>query len=188
MLAIPAGNHALHRRVNVLGRRYFTGRFSGVHDWPVLGVHRGIDRPSIGLYKPVVPPCPFLPSGVAVAVMARPVSILRLIALNLVAAIPTLAPAAHATPSDQSWVGGLYDNADFDDVILLIVSGFGAVQPSPLWSPRMVALGDHVSRTDPFVLALSPGRFRAQSRSTARLTSPVSRVFGAASSRDAHER
>src|SRR2546426_10820101 len=31
MLAIPAGNHALHRRVNVLGRRYFTGRFSGVH-------------------------------------------------------------------------------------------------------------------------------------------------------------
>src|SRR3989475_10181267 len=35
MLAIPAGNHALHRRVNVLGRRYFTGRFSGVHDWPV---------------------------------------------------------------------------------------------------------------------------------------------------------
>jgi len=41
MLAIPAGNHALHRRVNVLGRRYFTGRFSGVHDWPVLGVHRG---------------------------------------------------------------------------------------------------------------------------------------------------
>src|SRR5213594_577960 len=42
MLAIPAGNHALHRRVNVLGRRYFTGRFSGVHDWPVLGVHRGV--------------------------------------------------------------------------------------------------------------------------------------------------
>src|SRR5207249_2354506 len=45
MLAIPAGNHALHRRVNVLGRRYFTGRFSGVHDWPVLGVHRGPEGP-----------------------------------------------------------------------------------------------------------------------------------------------
>jgi len=28
------------RRVNVLGR-YLTGRVSGVHDWPVLGVHRG---------------------------------------------------------------------------------------------------------------------------------------------------
>jgi hypothetical protein len=28
-----------------LGRRYLTGRFSGVHDWPVLGVHRGCRSP-----------------------------------------------------------------------------------------------------------------------------------------------
>src|SRR2546426_237473 len=41
MLAIPAGDHALHRRVNVLARRYFTGPVSGVPDWPGLGVHRG---------------------------------------------------------------------------------------------------------------------------------------------------
>jgi hypothetical protein len=41
MLAILAGNHGHPRRVNVLGRGYLTGRFSGVHDWPVLGVHRG---------------------------------------------------------------------------------------------------------------------------------------------------
>src|SRR5437667_5622290 len=41
MLAIPAGNHRSPRRVNVLGRCYLTGRFSGVYDWPVLGVHRG---------------------------------------------------------------------------------------------------------------------------------------------------
>src|SRR3989442_5444233 len=40
MLAIPAGNHRGPRRVNVLGERYLTGRFSDVHDWPVLGVHR----------------------------------------------------------------------------------------------------------------------------------------------------
>jgi len=92
--------------------------------------------------------------------MVRPISIFRLIALSLVAAILTLAPAAHATPPDQSWIGGLYDNPEFDDVILLIASGFGAVQPSPLWSPRMVALvADHVSRTDPSVLALDPADF-----------------------------
>src|SRR2546425_4286233 len=42
MLAIPAGNHRSPRRVNVLGRCYLTGRFSGVYDWPVLGVHRGL--------------------------------------------------------------------------------------------------------------------------------------------------
>jgi hypothetical protein len=41
ILAIPAGDHRSRRRVNVLGRCYLTGRFSGVHDWPVLGVHRG---------------------------------------------------------------------------------------------------------------------------------------------------
>jgi hypothetical protein len=33
-LAIPAGNHTAPRRVNILGRRYLTGRFSAVHDWP----------------------------------------------------------------------------------------------------------------------------------------------------------
>ena len=32
------------RRVNVLGCRYLTGRFSGVDDWPVLGVDRGLTR------------------------------------------------------------------------------------------------------------------------------------------------
>jgi len=46
-LAIPAGDHRSRRRVNVLGRRYLTGRFSGVHDWPVLGVHRGLLYPDV---------------------------------------------------------------------------------------------------------------------------------------------
>ena len=41
MLAMPAEGPQSPRRVNVLGRRYLTGRFSGVHVWPVLGVHRG---------------------------------------------------------------------------------------------------------------------------------------------------
>jgi hypothetical protein len=41
MLAIPAGDHRASRLVNVLGRCYLTGRVSAVHDWPVLGVHRG---------------------------------------------------------------------------------------------------------------------------------------------------
>jgi len=64
----------------------------------------------------------------------------RLVGLCVVAAIVALTPAAHASPPDQTWIGGLYDNADFDDVILFIVSGLGAVQPSLVWSPRMVAL------------------------------------------------
>ena len=61
----------------------------------------------------------------------------RLVGLCLVAAILALAPAAHASPPDQSWIPGLYDNADFDDVVLFVTSGLGAVQPSLVWSARM---------------------------------------------------
>jgi hypothetical protein len=31
-----------------------------------------------------------------------------------------LRPMAFASPPDQSWLGGLFDDADYDDVILLI--------------------------------------------------------------------
>ena len=46
----------------------------------------------------------------------------RVVGLSLIAAILALAPAAHASPPDQSWIPGLYDNADFDDIVLLITS------------------------------------------------------------------
>jgi len=32
-----------------------------------------------------------------------------------------------------------YDNADFDDVVLFITGGLGAVQPSLEWSPSIAA-------------------------------------------------
>src|SRR5438093_13371447 len=70
--------------------------------------------------------------------MLRKVMIPRLIGLGLVAAILTLAPLTHASPPDQTWIAGFYDNADFDDVVLFIVGGLGAVQPSLEWSPSIV--------------------------------------------------
>jgi len=69
-----------------------------------------------------------------------PVIFDRLVGLGLVAAILALAPLAHASPPDQTWIAGLYDNADFDDVIRCITSGLGAIQPSLAWSPCVVAL------------------------------------------------
>ncbi|OLB99223.1 MAG: hypothetical protein AUH30_05440 [Candidatus Rokubacteria bacterium 13_1_40CM_68_15] len=63
----------------------------------------------------------------------------RLVGLFLAAAILVLPPAAHASPPDQSWFPGLYDNADFDDVVLLITSNLGAIQPAIVWSARPVA-------------------------------------------------
>jgi len=71
--------------------------------------------------------------------MPREVTLHRFVGLGLVAVVLALAPAAHASPPDQSWIPGLYDNADFDDVVLLITSNFGAIQPSIVWSSRPVA-------------------------------------------------
>jgi len=64
----------------------------------------------------------------------------RLVGLGLVVALLALAPAAHMSPPDQSWITGLYDNADFDDVVLLITGDLGAIEPSTVSSLRPVAL------------------------------------------------
>jgi hypothetical protein len=49
-------------------------------------------------------------------------------------ALLTLVAFAHASPPDETWRSGVYDEADFDDVIDLIVSLSGAVPDS---SPRI---------------------------------------------------
>jgi len=63
----------------------------------------------------------------------------RLVVLSLVVAVVVLTPAAHASPPDQTWIAGLYDNADLDDVVLLITGIVGTIQPSTVWSLRPVA-------------------------------------------------
>ena len=70
---------------------------------------------------------------------ARGVILHRLVIVGLVVALLALAPVAHASPPDQSWISGLYDNADFDDVVLFITGVLGAVQPSTILSLRPVA-------------------------------------------------
>jgi hypothetical protein len=42
----------------------------------------------------------------------------------------TLAAFAHASPPDQTWQPGIYDDADFDDVIGIIVSWSGIAPES----------------------------------------------------------
>jgi hypothetical protein len=46
----------------------------------------------------------------------------------VVGALAILAPLAQATPPDQTWISGLYDNADQDDVVLSITSAVGVVE------------------------------------------------------------
>jgi hypothetical protein len=40
--------------------------------------------------------------------------------------IPTL---AHASPPDPTWIPGIYDDADFDDVVGLVTSAKALVEP-----------------------------------------------------------
>jgi hypothetical protein len=40
----------------------------------------------------------------------------------LLGVLATLVPLSHASPPDPTWIAGFYDDADFDDVVLAIVS------------------------------------------------------------------
>jgi hypothetical protein len=81
-----------------------------------------------------------------------------LTALLLVTASLTLAPLAHATPVDPSW-GGLYDDADFDDVILAITTAVGVVDSQPPPDPGLGApvVQHHVAET-PDIAPFTPPR------------------------------
>ena len=54
--------------------------------------------------------------------MTRPGIARGLAALLLLVPLFSLTPLAYASPPDQTWIGGFYDDADYDDVILLALS------------------------------------------------------------------
>ena len=49
------------------------------------------------------------------------------LSLLVVASIVALTPMAYASPPDPSWVRGMYDDADFDDVVNYITSASSVV-------------------------------------------------------------
>jgi hypothetical protein len=49
------------------------------------------------------------------------------LALLLAGIVGILTPIAQASPPDPSWIRGMYDADDFDDVVALITSGAGLV-------------------------------------------------------------
>ena len=52
----------------------------------------------------------------------------RLSVSLLIGVMLALTPLAYAAPPDQTWIPGLYDNADYDDVVLFVTSGAELVQ------------------------------------------------------------
>jgi hypothetical protein len=53
----------------------------------------------------------------------------KLLLALLVLVLGTLAPLAHASAPDPSWISGIYDGADYDDVVVLVTCATGAVSP-----------------------------------------------------------
>jgi len=81
-------------------------------------------------------------------------SLALVVTLVLTLTMAALCPLAHAAPPDQTWISGLYDNADYDDVILRATwtastpaySLLLALELSPVFL-------DLVSRADPATIA-----------------------------------
>jgi hypothetical protein len=80
--------------------------------------------------------------------------------LLLAALLLTLTPLAYADPPDPTWVLGIWDDDDFDDVVGLITSATALVQ-----APATCAL--HI----PCPEVLKPARCQASTLSVPRLTS-----------------
>ena len=76
-------------------------------------------------------------------------------------ALPVL---AHASPPDPSWIPGVYDDADFDDVVTRVVSGTGSVTPGALdalgFIPRRAERLGHAVEAAPDSRATDAGHGR----------------------------
>jgi len=62
----------------------------------------------------------------------------------------SLSLLAYASPPDPSWVRGVYDHADFDDVVCLIIAnaGFQDDAAASMEGPDFILIGAEVPRDD----------------------------------------
>jgi hypothetical protein len=60
-----------------------------------------------------------------------------------------LTPLAQASPPDQTWIGGLYDDADYDDVVLLVTGSLHAVRAAPVPALESVSVVVDLAHSTP---------------------------------------
>lgn len=77
-------------------------------------------RPGSSPRQPLLPPVPSRPLRQAIAAT-----------LPIVLALILLPPLAFASPPDPSWVAGIYDGADGDDIVSLVYETSAANQTTP---------------------------------------------------------
>jgi hypothetical protein len=72
----------------------------------------------------------------------------RRLILLVVGAIALLAPLAYASPPDPAWIAGFWDNADYDDVVLLVTSAVGTADSHPPYVTVSIPVVASVSSPD----------------------------------------
>jgi hypothetical protein len=70
-------------------------------------------------------------------------SLRRHLTLLVMGVIAALAPLAYASPPDPGWISGFWDDGDYDNVVLLVISAVGTADSHP----------SHVTVSFPAVIA-----------------------------------
>ncbi|HTY78784.1 MAG TPA: hypothetical protein VMI34_13260 [Candidatus Bathyarchaeia archaeon] len=78
--------------------------------------------------------------------------------------VGSLAGLAYASPPDPSWVPGVYDDADFDDVVGLVELGAGLVVSTDLTDRLRLPLPTVVAALPPEQAPASPSADALQAR------------------------
>jgi hypothetical protein len=83
----------------------------------------------------------------------------RPIALVLAALLFGLTPAAYADPPDPTWIGGYWDDDDFDDVVVFISSASAIVEHASFDAGPMLLAGERLAPAsqsgEPTIVTLS---------------------------------
>src|SRR5262245_12693042 len=72
----------------------------------------------------------------------------RSILFLVVGAMMSLAVLAYASPPDPDWISGLWDNGDYDDIILLVTSGVGVADSHAIEDGRPFVIVVALAATD----------------------------------------
>ena len=82
----------------------------------------------------------------------------------VVVAMLSLGVLGYASPPDPDWISGLWDNGDYDDIILLVTSGVGITDSHAIEDGHpLVVVSELVSTVDDARLAARP-RLSASTR------------------------
>lgn len=85
--------------------------------------------------------------------------------LILLVGLVALVPLAHASPPDPVWIRGIYDDADYDDVVVAAISMVSTLEGAPLAVVRSLPIAVEdvplAVAADPTTVALLAFQIRA---------------------------